>query len=331
MHRMPVREITDLIVELGLTDTATVHSALTPDELDSPLDDFGDTAQQSVLLVLDYLTIRYSTERKTFRHACTDNAWVYRAELERIAACGQGLLPLAEIEVTDTPAGHHLIRFQCNGRSHEWPIAHGPDEEFDAQQIFCWSVGELVPPAAPARWCTVDPGDPDVTAEAFFGDPAALNALGHKFGLTFTPIAISPATPESEYLQNWLQARQAGFDHWSATYGAGVTWDHSPASLEALGALVLRRTPTLDTLDDPANKDFLEGASWYLGEALLRVDGGQWVYRDGDPMINPFDGYPFIEQYGPFPNSAVPYRALRVLIKRADPHHLRRRYDDFTA
>lgn len=94
---------------------------------------------------------------------------------------------------------------------------------------------------------------------------------------------------------------------------------------------MLRRTPTLDALADPANADFVEGASWYTGEALRGVKGGRWLYRDGDPEVNPFDGHPFVEQEGPFANSAVPYRALRVLIKRGDPRHLRKRYDDFSA
>jgi hypothetical protein len=258
---------------------------------------------------------------------------VYREELARIATCGRGLFTITEVELVDTADGDHLLRFRCNGQPHEWPIAHGPDEEYDAQAIFCWSVGELVPPGSPARWCTVDPGDPDVTSEAFFGDPAALNVLGGPFGLVFEPIETpsEPGAAEVEHLQSWLRTRQAGFPNWTETYGDGIIWDHSPESLEALGAIVLRRTPTLDALVDPANADFVEGASWYTGEALLRVKGGRWFYRDGDPEVNLFDGYPFVEQDGVRANSAVPYRALRVLIKRGDPGHIRKRYDDFSA
>lgn len=157
--------------------------------------------------------------------------------------------------------------------------------------------------------------------------------LGGPFGLVFEPIEIpgEPGATEAEPLQRWLGTRQAGFAHWNATYGDGVTWDHSPESLEALGAIVLRRTSTLDVLADPANTDFVEGASWYIGEALRRVEGGRWFHRDGDPEVNLFDSYPFVEQDGPNANSAVPYRALRVLIKRGDPQHLRQRYDDFSA
>ncbi|MFE7801483.1 hypothetical protein [Nocardia sp. NPDC057440] len=331
---MTVREVADQIVELGLVDAAV----LDPMDLDYTLDDFGATESQAVLVLLDYMKVRYSTEYKTFRHACEDDAWVYREELERIAACGRGLFTITEVELVDTAEGDHLLRFRCNGRPHEWPIAHGPDEEFDAQSIFCWSVGELVPPGSPARWCTVDPGDPDVTSEAFFGDPAALNVLGGPFGLQFEPIRTTPGldpsepvTADVEHLQSWLRTRQAGFPNWTARYGDGITWDHSSESLEALGAIVLRRTPTLDALADPANADFVEGASWYTGEALRRVKGGRWFYRDGDPEVNLFDGYPFVEQNGPHANTAVPYRALRVLIKRGDPQHLRKRYNDFSA
>ncbi|NUS44362.1 MAG: hypothetical protein HOQ24_11820, partial [Mycobacteriaceae bacterium] len=274
----------------------------------------------------------YSTEYKTFRGACENDAWVYRAELERIAACGRGLFTITDTEVVDTADGWHLLRFRCGGRQHEWPVVHGPDENIDAQELFCSAVGQLTPSDSPARWCTVSPGDPDVTGEAFFGDPTALNALGTPFGLLFEPIPPpwEPDAAEVEYLQTWLRTRQAEFAHWAATYGAGVAWDYSPESLEALGAIVLRRTPTIDTFADPANADFVEGASWYTGEAFRRVRGGRWLYRNGDPEVNLFDGYPFVEQDGYVPYSAVPYRTLRLLIKRGDPLHLRRKYDDFS-
>ncbi|GAA5079943.1 hypothetical protein GCM10023319_20040 [Nocardia iowensis] len=170
--QLTVREVADRIVELGLVDAAVVAAELDPETLDYLLEDFGATESAAVLLLLEYVKVRYSTEYKTFRRACENDAWVYREELARIAACGRGLFAITEVELVDTADGvhpAHLLRFRCNGQPHEWPIAHGSDEDLDAQQVFCWSVGELVPTGSPARWCTVDPGDPDVNWEVFSG------------------------------------------------------------------------------------------------------------------------------------------------------------------
>ncbi|MBL1080099.1 hypothetical protein JK358_37455 [Nocardia sp. 2] len=304
---------------------------LGPADLDCPLNEFGATESLAVLLVLDYMKVRYSTEYKTFRRACENDAVVYRYELELIAACGRGLFAITEVELAGTIDGVHILRFRCNGEPHEWSIVHGPDESFDAQETFFESVGDLIPTGSSSRWCTVHPGDPDVTGEAYFGDPAVLNALGAPFGLLFEPMRTDPCVADVELLRNWLCTRRAEFANWTATYGEGITWDYSPESLEALGYLVLRRVPTIDALADPANTEFVEGASWYVGEALCRVRGGRWVYREGDSEVNPYDGYPFVEQDGPGSASAVPFRQLRILIKRGDPGHLRTRYDDFSA
>ncbi|WP_157573983.1 hypothetical protein [Nocardia jejuensis] len=332
---MTVREVADRIVELGLVDTAAV-SALDPRDLDYALDDFGATECLGVLLLLDDLKVRYSTDYKTFRHACEDNAWAYRTELARVAACGRGAFTFTEVELINTAEGNHLLRFRCNGQSHNWPIMHGPTENTDAQTIFCWALGELMPRDSPARWCTVTPADPYVTSEAYFGDPATLNELGGPFDLRFEPIMASPSiachepdSAETEHLHNWLHTQQARFPDWIATYGHQIAWDHSPESVEALGAIVLRRIPTLDDVTDPANAEFIDSASWYIGETLRLIKGGRWAYRDGDPEKFLYDGLPFVEQYGDSAHRVVPHRALRVLIKRADPHYLRQRYDAF--
>lgn len=329
--KLTVSELADRVVELGLADPMTEHSGVSPEELHGALEDFGADESQAVLILLEYMNVRYSTEHGAFRHACQDNARGYRRELDQVAACGRGAFNLTEVALADTPSGDHLLRFRCNDELHEWLIPHGPDESGDAQMIFCESVGELVPAGSPARWCTVYPGDPDVAWEVFFGDPAALNDLGAPFGLEFEPVRTDPDPADAEHLQSWLRARRAGFGEWTAVYGDGVAWDFSAKSLTALGAIVLRRIATLDTLADPANTDFVEGASWYLGEALLRIEGGRWCYRAGDPDLNYWDGYPFIEQDGHYGYSAVPYRTLRILIKRGDPNHLRKRFDDFRA
>lgn len=134
---------------------------------------------------------------------------------------------------------------------------------------------------------------------------------------------------DARYLRDWLAAREAAFPDWVATYGVGVAWDFSPESLDALGALVMRVTPTLEALHGREHAAFVDGASWYVGEALRRVKGGAWHFEAGDPEEGVYLGWPYVRQPPPYDWAAVPMRALRKLLKDGDPHKLRKRYQDF--
>jgi hypothetical protein len=140
---------------------------------------------------------------------------------------------------------------------------------------------------------------------------------------------FQPPQTDVEHLSLWLAQREQGFAHWAAEYGAAIVWDFSARSLDDLSSLLLRITPTPSALDDPANRDFVEGAAWYTGETWRRVKGGRWIYRHGDPNVNMFNGYPFVKQPGEDALAAVPHHALVAVVKRRDPHHLYRHYEGF--
>jgi hypothetical protein len=140
---------------------------------------------------------------------------------------------------------------------------------------------------------------------------------------------VRPEESEIQYLTTWLAEREQAFPDWVAQYGPGTGWDFSARSLDDLGSLVLRLTPTVAALDDPANRGFVDGAAWYAGEALRRVKGGRWRYRHGDPELNLFAGHPYVEQLGEDGATGVPRRALQALVERQDPHHLLHRYEAF--
>lgn len=185
---LTIRQLVDRIVALGLVEPQVPARELSPRVWDETLDFFGEPDRLAVLGMLDFLGIRYTVDPRTFRGACAYGSDVYREELERMAACGRGLLSIADVELLDTPDGDHLLRFRCNGQPHEWPIGHRPDEAFEAQVAFATFVWDLVPAGSPARWCTVDPPDPDAGPAAVFADPEALRQLGTPFGLTFEPL-----------------------------------------------------------------------------------------------------------------------------------------------
>lgn len=138
-----------------------------------------------------------------------------------------------------------------------------------------------------------------------------------------------PDEADARYLRDWLAAREAAFPQWVATYGAGVAWDFSAEPLVPLGALVARLTPTAEALHDPGNAEFVDGASWYLGETLRRIKGGDWYFEAGDPEEDVYGGLPYIRQPAPHDWASVPFSDLEMLIEEEDPHYLRTRYDQF--
>ena len=132
------------------------------------------------------------------------------------------------------------------------------------------------------------------------------------------------APPPSAVLDDWLVRMEQRFPDWAAT--AGGHWDYRPDSITSLVALVLRVTPTGEALRDPANTDFVDGASYYLGEVLRRGCPSRWVYRElrdeGDPItanfslqLNDNEGY------------TSPFHLLSLAIKDGGPAHTRAYYD----
>jgi hypothetical protein len=129
-------------------------------------------------------------------------------------------------------------------------------------------------------------------------------------------------------LDDWLSREAQLFPDWAAS--TGENWDYSPDSINRLTALVLRTTPSVEAFQDPANADFVEGASYYLGEILRRGYPSRWVYRelrdDGDPItanfkiqLNDDEGY------------TSPFHLLLLMIEHGDPGRTRAYYDQWVA
>lgn len=184
-----VREVVDLIVELGIVDQTTVGETLEQDELDKPLSYYGHTPQQAVLSLLDNLGIRFAFDYKTFRgieEAEDDERleW-YEDVLQTIASCTKGLVTITNVRLVEDD-GDWELRFDCNGETEEWPVSPGDEEEdLDAAITFDSYLPGL-PRDSLEYFCSVEPRDEDSSGQAVFGDPEALNRLGAHFGLTFT-------------------------------------------------------------------------------------------------------------------------------------------------
>ncbi|GAB2962662.1 hypothetical protein GCM10027280_59390 [Micromonospora polyrhachis] len=126
-------------------------------------------------------------------------------------------------------------------------------------------------------------------------------------------------------LPTWLVRREADFADWTAAYAPGATLDFSRESLDALEEAVRRAVPTREDLVSTANREFLDGASWYLGEVIRRELGGQWML-EGSSDINP--GGRCLRRVGPYEGKIVPALTLGNAIDQ--PGHLIAHYDTFS-
>ncbi|MEU6281136.1 hypothetical protein [Streptomyces sp. NPDC047028] len=81
----------------------------------------------------------------------------------------------------------------------------------------------------------------------------------------------------------WLTERREAFEAWAKQTGAAGRLDFGAGSLDALEAR-LRDTFTSDVEIRARRLDpFVQGAVWYLGEAICRTRGTVWKYeRDAD-------------------------------------------------
>jgi hypothetical protein len=132
--------------------------------------------------------------------------------------------------------------------------------------------------------------------------------------------------PPSAVLDKWLIRQHRGFPEWAARYGGD--WDYTPESVDRLTALVGRITPTSADFQDPAHADFVDGASYYLGEMLRRGYPSRWVYREfrdeGDPITANFE-----LQLADNSGFTSPYLLLRGMLERGDPGATRAYYDQW--
>ena len=89
-------------------------------------------------------------------------------------------------------------------------------------------------------------------------------------------------------LAAWLARQETDFPAWAEATGTPQTWDFSPASLDALEAIVRERYADDRAIDDAQDSTFVQVATWYVGEIGRRVnDGAAWHYLPADPAALP--------------------------------------------
>jgi hypothetical protein len=101
--------------------------------------------------------------------------------------------------------------------------------------------------------------------------------------------------------------------------------DYSRKSLEQLEQFILDRWPTQAAFLEESDTDFIDGATRYIGETLLRAYGGGWHLND----VPTFDssGRPFVLLDTLDKTPITPFFLLTALLKRRTGRELTRVYD----
>jgi hypothetical protein len=144
----------------------------------------GDTVYMGVQILLDHLGIVLHYDPDAWNQVHDRGVKLYQKELGRLSACSRGLVSISDIDLTDD-VGDHVLHFHCNGRPRVWKIPHGPNEDYDAFDVYINRIHELVPDQSPERWCWAEAWHPDEGPTFVFGDPHALEQLGVEVGAEY--------------------------------------------------------------------------------------------------------------------------------------------------
>ncbi len=136
------------------------------------------------------------------------------------------------------------------------------------------------------------------------------------------PTAADPRDPQPGPLTTWLTRRAAAHPDWVAAFAPGGLWDFSPRSLWALEELARRVTPTTEELHHVTNREFREGAAWYLGETVRRAFSGRW---NVNPRRRGERSFPYVEKLGARGARLTPVVVLEVALTK--PGHLAHRWE----
>ncbi|GLZ78112.1 hypothetical protein Afil01_29190 [Actinorhabdospora filicis] len=136
------------------------------------------------------------------------------------------------------------------------------------------------------------------------------------------PTGADSPDPGSTALTRWLARQEAGFPHWARTYAPDDLWDWSRDSLPRLEEVARRIAASAGELNAPGNREFRDGAAWYLGEVLRRGAGGRWNFNDRRRSAN---NHPYLEHLGPNDHKSWPVVALGLCLE--DPGYLLDHYD----
>ncbi|MDX3233390.1 hypothetical protein [Streptomyces sp. ME19-01-6] len=88
--------------------------------------------------------------------------------------------------------------------------------------------------------------------------------------------------------REWRNDRMIDFLHWwAAEAGGRRRWKYTPASLDAMQALLRENFRTVEDYDQVAHEPFWTMAAWYVGQYVVEIKDALWQYREINPDAPP--------------------------------------------
>ncbi len=176
-----VRDVTELLVELGLTRAATVARVLEPEELDKPLSYYGKPDGVAVVKLL----VELGAGVEVHIDDVDDVTEEYPAVLQEIAACTDGLFTITDVTVSPVEGiSGRTVRFRSNGIPVEWGVSDFGLEYLDTL-AFAEHIDDFTDETDARRWAHIDADGALLPDRYLFGHPQALRQLAGTFGFTF--------------------------------------------------------------------------------------------------------------------------------------------------
>jgi hypothetical protein len=139
-------------------------------------------------------------------------------------------------------------------------------------------------------------------------------------------ITIPTDQPEPEDHRDWQAERRAAINYFLSTLSleAREKLDFSPASLQIIGAWLLKRYPSLDSAEWETDVRLLYGVVCYVGECYRQHLGGFWaIYPDNPELGHPHIDEQVIVKFNPYSEGDMIRPALKIretLITRIEPY-----------
>jgi len=175
-----IRDVADLLIGLGLTSAATVTRVVAPEELVESLGYYGEPDGVAVVSLLVELGAGVAVHTDDV----DDVTEAYRAVLQDIAACTDGLFTITDVTVSPLVGiSGRTVRFRSNGTPVEWEVTDYGSEYLDAL-AFVEHIDDFTDNTDARRWADIEVNGEPLPDRYLFGHPQALRGLAETFDFT---------------------------------------------------------------------------------------------------------------------------------------------------
>ncbi len=175
-----IRDVADLLVELGLTSAAAVTRVVPPQELDESLGYYGQPDGVAVVQLLVELGAGVAVHTDDV----DDVTEAYAAVFQDIAACTDGLFTITDVTVSPlVGVSGRKVCFRSNETPVQWEVTDYGSDYLDAMAFF-ERIDDFTDTTDARRWADIEVNGEPLPDRYLFGHPHALSRLAETFGFT---------------------------------------------------------------------------------------------------------------------------------------------------